>query len=221
MIAAELISNNMIPLRTSDTGRAALNVMSDFYVKHLPVVNDKELLAIISENDVLNNPIDEPIGSFPLNINFPYVKQDDHLFEVMGLMAEHNLTVIPVVDHEKSYIGLISQEDLIQSYAKSFSFAEHGSIVVLEMLKSDYSLAEISGIVESESAAILATFLNTAPSSQSVFVTLKINKQEIQPILASFERYEYRIKATYTESDYIDTLRDRYNSLMNYLIITS
>jgi Mg/Co/Ni transporter MgtE len=217
MIAAELISNNMIPLRTSDTGRAALNVMSDFYVKHLPVVNDKELLAIISENDVLNNPIDEPIGSFPLNINFPYVKQDDHLFEVMGLMAEHNLTVIPVVDHEKSYIGLISQEDLIQSYAKSFSFAEHGSIVVLEMLKSDYSLAEISGIVESESAAILATFLNTAPSSQSVFVTLKINKQEIQPILASFERYEYRIKATYTESDYIDTLRDRYNSLMNYL----
>jgi hypothetical protein len=28
--------------------------------------------------------------------------------------------------------------------------AEHGSIVVLEMLNSDYSLAEISGIVESE-----------------------------------------------------------------------
>lgn len=217
MIAAELISNDMIPLRTSDTGRAALNVMSDFYVKHLPVVNDKELLAIISENDVLNNPIDEPLGSYPLKINFPYVKQDDHLFEVMGLMAEHNLTVIPVVDHEKSYIGLISQEDLIQSYAKSFSFAEHGSIVVLEMLKTNYSLAEISGIVESESAAILATFLNTAPSSQSVFVTLKINKQEIQPILASFERYEYKIKATYMESDYIDTLRDRYNSLMNYL----
>jgi len=217
MIAAELISNDMIPLRTSDTGRSALNVMSDFYVKHLPVVNDKELLAIISENDVLNNPIDEPLGSYPLKLNFPYAKQEDHLFEVMGLMAEHNLSVIPVVDDEKSYVGLISQEDLIQSYAKSFSFSEHGSIVVLEMLKSNYSLAEISGIVESEGAAILATFLNTAPSNQSVFVTLKINKQEIQPILASFGRYEYRIKATYTESDYIDTLRDRYNSLIHYL----
>lgn len=217
MIAAELITNNMIPLRTSDTGRAALNVMSDFYVKHLPIVNDKELLAIISENDVLNNPIDEPLGSFPLNLNFQYAKHDDHLFEVMGIMAEHNLTVIPVVNEEKEYIGLISQEDLIQSYAKSFSFAEHGSIVVLEMLKTNYSLAEISRIVESENAAILATFLNAASSSQSVFVTLKINKQEIQPILASFERFEYKIKATYTESDYIDTLRDRYNSLMNYL----
>ncbi|MEL6987462.1 MAG: CBS domain-containing protein, partial [Bacteroidota bacterium] len=159
MIAAELISNEMIPLRTSDTGHAALNVMSDFYVKHLPIVNDKELLAIISENDVLNNPIDEPVGSYPLSVNFPYVKQEDHLFEVLGVMAEHSLTVIPVVDEDKNFIGIISQEDLIQYYAGSFSLSEHGSIVVLEILKINYSLAEISRIVESENAAILATFL--------------------------------------------------------------
>lgn len=217
MIAAELISKEMIPLRTSDTGRAALNVMSDFYVKHLPIVNNKELLGIISEDDVLNNPIDEPVGSFALSINTPYVKEDEHLFEVMGIMAEHNLSVIPVVNEEQEYQGLISQEDLIQYYAKSFSFIEPGSIVVLEMLKRNYSLAEISRIVESESATILSTFLNATPQSESIQVTLKINKQEIQPILASFERFEYRIKATYTESDYIDTLKDRYNSLMNYL----
>ena len=42
MIATELISARLIPLRTSDTGRAALSVMSDFYVKHLPIVNDAQ-----------------------------------------------------------------------------------------------------------------------------------------------------------------------------------
>jgi acetoin utilization protein AcuB len=48
-------------------------------------------------------------------------------------------------------------------------------------------------------------------------VTLKVNKQDISTIVATFLRYEYDIKATFNHTDDNDNSRDRYNSLMNYL----
>ena len=43
MIAQNLVSNDIIPLRTSDTGDDALSMMGDFYVRHLPIVSNNQL----------------------------------------------------------------------------------------------------------------------------------------------------------------------------------
>jgi len=55
MIAQELISSNIIPLKTSDTGAQALEWMGDYYVRHLPIVNNLHLLGLLSEDDILNH----------------------------------------------------------------------------------------------------------------------------------------------------------------------
>ncbi len=61
MIAGELISQNVMPLRTSDTGDTALGLMGDYYIKHLPIVNNSELLGILGEDDILNNDVEEAV----------------------------------------------------------------------------------------------------------------------------------------------------------------
>jgi len=217
MIASDLISTSVLPLKTSDTGKAALAVMGDFYVKHLPIVNNTQLLAVISEEDVINNPMSEPVGSYDLGNKAPYVNHREHLFDIMANMAENDLTVIPVVDDDGNYMGMITQSDLLSFYAKSFSFTEPGGILVLEVRKRDYSLAEISRIVESENGAILSSFISNSPNTNIVFVTLKIAKVELQKIQATLERFDYTIKASFMETEYMDTLKDRYDLLMNYL----
>ncbi len=219
MIASTLLSMDIVPLRTSDTGSEALSIMSDFYIKHLPIVNNEELLGLLSEDDILDNDVEEAVGSYQLSISKPYVKDNDHLYEVLRMMSDHHLTVVPVVDPEQNYLGLITQEDLLRFFAKSGSFTEPGSIIVIEISKRDYSLSEIARIVESENAAILSSFITTNLESTRVDVTLKINKQDISRILASFVRYEYQIKASFQESQYFNTLSDRFDSLMTYLNI--
>jgi len=219
MIAGKLISKTIVPLRTSDTGHEALAIMNDFYIRHLPIVNNKQLLGLISENDILNNIVEEPVGSYHLTINKPYVKESDHVFEVMRLVGEYQLSVIPVVDVENNYIGLITQDRLIQYFAKSASFTETGSIIVLEMGRQDYSLTEITRLVESENAVVLSSFVTTNPDSTRVEVSLKVNRQEIRDILATFERFNYTIKGSYQETNYYDDLRERFDSLMSYLNI--
>lgn len=219
MIAQDLISKDIVPVKTSDKGRLVLSLMSDNLVKHLPIVNEDELLGIISENDVLTHDLDKSIDSFNLSMNRPYADQNMHVFDVMALMSEHRLTIIPVTNYKNTYLGAICLEDLLNYFAKSFSFSEPGSIIVLEMHKSEYSLVELSQIIESERAAILSTFITTHPDSMKVHVTIKINTPEIHHILASLERHEIYVKASYSDHKIDDSLMERYDSLMKYLSV--
>ena len=219
MIAANLLSQSIVPLKTSDTGQEALSTMNDFYVKHLPIVNNKQLLGLLSEDDILDHDIEEAVGSFRLSLQRPYVKGTDHIFDVIRIMSEFNLTVVPVIDKDDNYLGLIVQDDLLKFFAGIGSFTEPGCIIVLEMNKRDYSLASVARIVESENAAILSSFITTNLDSSKIDLTIKINRQDIQGIAKTFERYEYQIKASFQESDYFETFKDRYQSLMTYLNI--
>ena len=63
MIAKDLISEEIVPLRTSDTGEDALAMMSDFHVRHLPIVNGSQLLGLISEDEILEFDAEESVGS--------------------------------------------------------------------------------------------------------------------------------------------------------------
>lgn len=217
MIAQKLISEDISPLNTSDTGEEALNVMAECQVRHLPIVNNEQLLGVISQDDILQNDIDDPIGSYSLTLQRPCAFLDEHIFDLMGRLAEFKLTVIPVIDREENYCGLITLEKLLHYFAVSFSFREPGSIIILEMSRIDYSLSEIAQIVESEDASILALFISSVPDSTRIYVTLKLNRQHPDTIIASFRRYEYEIENYFTEEEYEDVLKERYELLMNYL----
>jgi CBS domain-containing protein len=217
MIAEHLISDTIVPLRTSDTGEDALSLMNDFYVRHLPIVNQDQLLGLLSEDDILDNDAQAAVGSYRLSLQRPYVRANDHLYDVMRLIAEHHLTVIPVVDEKNHYLGLIAAEDLIRHFAELGAFREPGGIVVLEMTRQDYSLAQIARIAESEGVIILSSFVQTFPDSPRIQVTIKVNRQNISGLLATFERFDFEVKASFNEVEFFDTLRERYDSLMSYL----
>jgi len=217
MLAKSLITNGIVPLKTSDTGEEALGLMSEFNLSHYPIVNNEQLLGLISEEDIIGNNIEEPIGSYSLSLSKAYAKENAHLYEVLGLLGESKLTIIPVVDIEDNYLGIITQNDLLNYFAEKGSFTEPGSVMVLEIPKRDYSMSEISQIVESEGAVILSSFINTNLDESIVDVTLKINMHNISAIIANFERYSYKIKFTMQEEEIFDAAKERYDSLMSYL----
>lgn len=220
MVAESLLSNIIIPLRTSDTGEDALGVMNDFFVRHLPIVNNKQLLGLISEDDILEFDAEEAVGSYSLSLSQAFVRINDHIYEVMRKLAEYELTTVPVVDYDDNYVGLVTQEDMLQYFARTMALSESGTILVLEMGKHDYSMSEIARIVEMEGASILSSFITSDNYSTRTQVTLKVNSLFIQNIIATFNRYDhYVVKASFNEAEYLDSLQERYDSLMSYLSV--
>ncbi|MDZ4845607.1 MAG: CBS domain-containing protein [Chitinophagales bacterium] len=220
MTAKELISPLIPPLKLSDTGDKALIWMHEFSVAYLPVVSKGKFIGLLNEEDVmdLDDP-SEPIRNFELKLPKPFVTEGVHIYEVIKLAAEMKLTIIPVVDKDETYLGVITQESIISAFSQLSSINENGSVIVLELNKSDYSLAALARIVEENNASVFSAYITTHNDTMKVDVTLKINTSDIKEMIASFERHNYKVIGSYQEAEYYDDLKDRFNSLMSYLNI--
>ena len=219
MIAKELISNEILPLQLKDNCAQAMTMMSIYRLKDLPVVENNLLLGMISEETVSTTDPETLIEATHISKSYVYVQETDHIFEVLNRLAQNNMTVVPVVDDDENFLGIISQEDLIKFYANTFSFKEPGSIIVIETTKRGYSLSEVARIIELEGATVISSFVTTADDSENILLTIKVNQQEISNIISALERYDYNVSATFVEDEYSDDLKDRYDMLMNYLNI--
>ncbi len=202
MLAKDLMSDVVPALKTSDSAVQALSYMDIFRISHLPIVNENEFLGLISDKDIYNmNMVDEPIGAHKLSLFSPYVTEYQHIYEVIELTSRLKLSVVPVLDRQNHYKGLITTNDLVEHFADLFALKQPGGILVLALTENDYSLSEISQIVESNDAKILSLYLSSPDNSTEVDVTLKINRTDITSILRTFERYEYTIKSSYMMED--------------------
>ena len=221
MIARELISDIIPAIRTSDSARKALVHMDVFRISHIPIVNDVELLGIISDTDIYDyNLVEEPIASHKLSLLRPFVYADQHVFEVLKLVYNQKLTLVPVLDRENRYLGSITMHDLVAHFSELSGVNSPGGIIELKMNLHDYSLSEIAQIVESNDAKVLGLYVNTATDSVSISVTIKVNRTDIEPILKTFYRYDYNVNATFTDGDVIQQMNDeRFEQFMNYLNI--
>ena len=80
MLAKDLISEVVPALKTSDSGVKALYWMDIFRISHLPIVNEKDFLGLISDKDIYDiNMADEPIRNHKLSLFSPYVFDYQHI----------------------------------------------------------------------------------------------------------------------------------------------
>ena len=81
-------------------------------------------------------------------------------------------------------------------------------------------MAEISRLIEADDAKILGSFLSQDHKDPTfVFLTIKINKEDLTTIIATLKRFDYSIIAKFHESNNIDTEKERLDNLLNFLNI--
>lgn len=219
MLAKDMISEIIPALKTSDSGITALNWMDIFKVSHLPIVNDKEFLGLVSETDIYDmNMPEEPLGNHQLSLLRPYVLDSQHVFELMEVASRLKLSIVPVLDVKKNYLGVITIMDLLHYFAELSALRNPGGIIVLELNSNDFSMSQISQIVEGNDAKILGAFITSHPDSVKLELTLKLNVTDLTSINQTFNRYNYTVSGSYMKHDEEEDLLDeRYNLLMRFL----
>ncbi|HMF70975.1 MAG TPA: CBS domain-containing protein [Flavitalea sp.] len=219
MLNKDIISSIVPTLNPDDTVFQALELMGEFHVSQLAVVAQDKYLGLVFENDLLNMDEMAVLSTATDRFSRIAVHANTHFIEAIQASNDYNLTVVPVVEKENEFIGVIQATDLLKNFGKITGASDPGGVIVLEMDQRNFSFSEISKLVETNDAQI--TQLNTYwdPVVSAFFVTLKINKFEISDIIATFQRYEYQIKYYFGEELYENELKDNYDHLMNYLNI--
>lgn len=218
MLTRDLISNSIPYLHLNDKVFHALQLMNDYHVAHLPIVEDDKYLGIISEEQLLHTDEETILQQLPISDGGTSVQANDHFLKAIQVAVQNNLSIVPVIE-EKELLGIVTYNDLLRNASDFLSLNEPGGLIVLEMEGKDYSFSEISRIVESNDAQITQLNTFTDPETGIMQLTLRINKMEISDIISTFQRYEYNVKYYFGEELYENELKANYDNLMNYLRI--
>ena len=216
MFAQDCIETSIPFVKPKDTIHFVLDLMQEFKTDRLAVVENEQYIAIVSENSLLEMDDENTLEPILEYAQTDKLTEDMHLFDVLKKCNDVNSYTVPVVTIDNTYIGITSPEKILHQFTAMSALSATGGILLLEMEAKNYSLTEISRIVESNNGMILQTMLSTQPN-HSLRVSIKVNKVDLKEIQATFERYNYNVIAVYHQSAFEYQLQERYDSLMRYL----
>ena len=214
--ALNLISKSLPSLNRGESAMHVLNLMDELRVNDLPVVENGLFLGLANESDFLNAEVYQGEIQAELDLLNVSVSPDSHVLDVLKVISENDITVVPVVDEGNNYLGSITSADLLDHLAEMLGVMREGGIIVLQVFERDHSIQQIARIIEENNAKILS--LSVVPASEgNLEMHIKIDLPDLNPILQSLERFNYNVLSKFQASQFDDELKDRYNELMRYL----
>jgi CBS domain-containing protein len=221
LLAEKLISDVIPSVSSSETGRKALSHMDVYRVSHIPVVDEAKYLGLVSDKLIYDlNLVEAQLSTAIDKLNTTHAHSDQHIFELAIVMYKLKISVLPVLDEDHYYLGAITLYDLARRFASLFSLQEVGGVLVIEMNVSDYSVAQISQIVESNDVKILSFFIDRKPGSNVLDVILKLDSDELSGVVQALMRYDYKVKAIYQDRSMLNDLyQDRFDQFMKFMNI--
>jgi acetoin utilization protein AcuB len=214
MIAEQLINQMIPPLKVSDSVEKALSWMDEFRVSQLPIVKSRKFLGLILEHD----DFDANVENIEYGHTTAFVMYHQHFYDVMKVAVRDSVQIVAVLDEQQDFLGVITVTDAIAALSQMFAMQGTGGIIVLAMPERDYSLSQISRLIEAEDAKIMSAYVTADETDPyRIHLTLKINRTDLTRILSAFERFKYHIVAQFDEVETGTSGKDRLDALMKYL----
>lgn len=216
---SQLLETNLPTIDLHDKVDQVLLEFDAAHLVYLPVLDGTQFLGMIHEEDLLEFSASTTIESIQHVLVKHSVRPGDHLLQALRIKAKYYLQAVPVVNEKNEWEGIIHAEKLLDALSTMIGAVDPGSFIVLELSRSDYAPGIINRLVESNDAMIMQ--MNTIVDQHSglMQVVLKINKEEISDIVASFQRHEYTVLYYYGEETYDNALQNNLDHLFNYLNI--
>ena len=215
----QLLNPTITPLSLSDTINHALDLMEELMVEELPLVEEGQFKGFYTETQLLGaNDSRILLSQYPKPEIFPILGLDAHIFDVFGMCALHGINMVALLDDDNNYQGAITLKDAAAAFAQSYSITVKGGMLLIKMYDRDYSMAQISRLVEAEGVRIIASYIEPDKNDVSkILVFMKFNQEDLSRIVATLERFEFNIVRKFFTTQYPSLEKERLDSLLRFL----
>lgn len=218
MITDQYLTSDMEPLALEQTVADAILQMNRFHMDILPIVHNHHLVNYAS-SDVIEklDPQTKLAELDQYSTVLPIVNSGQHLLHALTHLKSLNVSLMAVIDEDGEYMGILKTKDVVKALSASLSIRSSGSIIVIRMRPNDYSMSDLSRVIEYSDAKILGFFIFEVENSNELEVHLKLNTAVLKHVLATLERYDYKVIQYFNREDLADDLDERYENLMNFI----
>ena len=109
-----------VTIRRGSTVADALNMMKEYHIGGIPVVDeDRKLVGIVTNRDLRfeQNPL-RPIDEVMTKEGLVVTNQSTNLEEAARILQQHKIEKLPVVDSDNRLVGLVTYKDITKAKDK-------------------------------------------------------------------------------------------------------
>lgn len=212
----DYITNDYSAINSSETIAAVQDFLSDATFSHFPVLDSGIYMGCLTLVDIDLFDSDKLVNDYRYTLEGFFVRDSMIWLDVLEIFAKNHTNLVPVLDENNQYLGYYEIEDIIKFFHETPFLKEPGGIIVVRKAILDYSMSQITQIVESNNGKLLGLFISEA-NADSIQVTIKISLGAMNEIIQTFRRYNFEIISEHPEDLYINSLKERSDYLDKYL----
>ncbi len=212
------ITNDYKALDSQETIANAQDFLNESSFSHFPILENEVYIGNIVTNEIEDFDSSKLVFDYRYSLEGFFVRSSMIWLDVLEVFAKNNSNIVPVLDENNKYVGYYEINDILNFFHETPFLKESGTIIIVKKTLSDFSLSQISQIVESNNGKLLGLFISESDTVH-VQITLKISLGPINEIIQAFRRYNYEIITEHFEDNYINTLKERSDYLDKYLNI--
>lgn len=218
MISDRYICYDIEPLTPQSTVGEALVKMNAQHLDLLPVVYSEKLVNYVAVEEMeRNSPLTKLSEISMYSPILPFVTMNQHLLSALTHLKTLDISLMAVLDDAGNYQGVLKTRDVVKALSSSISIRNSGSIIVIRVKPRDYSLSELSRVIEYSDTKILGFFIFEVDGSDELEIHIKLNTTMLKHVLAALERYDYKVVQYFNREDLADDMDQRYENLMKYI----
>ena len=215
---SDYVNNDFKPIDSKQT----VITIQDFFTatpySHFPILENGVYIGCIAMEDAETFEIHKKLADYRYTLEGFFVRTSMNWLDVLEVFARNNSNIVPILDDNNKYIGYYEITDVVKFLNGTPFLKELGGIIVVEKNITEYSMSQITQIVESNNGKLLGLFVSEA-TSDKIQITIKIALGSINEIIQSFRRYNYDIISEHNEDNYLNILKERSEYLDKYLNI--
>jgi predicted transcriptional regulator len=212
------ITNDYKAIDSQETISAVQEFFDELTFSHFPVVEEGIYIGSIASEDIETFDSLKKVFDYRYSLEGFFARENMIWLDVLEVFAKNHSNLVPVLNENNNYLGYYEIRDIMKFFHETPFLQESGGIIVVKKKTLDYSMGEITQIIESNNGKILGLFVSKS-DSEFTEVTIKISLGVMNEIIQSFRRYDYEIISEHFEDNYINTLKERSDYLDKYLNI--
>lgn len=218
MIWQNFIDQTLKPIQVSDTISDIKLAFKASKFNHLPVFKKGVFKGSVNVSDLLELEQTSMLSEFKYLVEVFYAESHKTTLDLIHEFANHQTNLLPILDTDKNYIGVVKLEDVLDLFGETPFVANEGEVMILRKERTKFAFSEVAQLIETLNARVSGMYVSKL-TEEYVEVTVKVEHQGINEILQTFRRYEYQIASEHPEDLFAEDLKEHSDYLNKYLDI--
>jgi predicted transcriptional regulator len=219
MLARQALNTEQEPLYAQNSVSVAIKRMEELGVAELAVIDEttRKLIGQVTLQQLREAGPENKIAQLEQEESVK-IYAGQHIFEAMRLMLQYEMRMIPVVDKEQTFLGLLGKNKILEMLTQMLNLAEFGSVITVELAQRSLTLSEIVQLIEAEGAKILGITVEMPDTQSDTFeVSIKLDLQDVTRVAASLRRHDYTVVTDSGNEVFSMDVENRADELIKYL----